>query len=68
MTFKDKLKKVFHFLDEMKEEDLEELKKKETGDEDIPGQLTALKEAIDELEESDKKLHEQMDCWGKATR
>ena len=66
MTFKDKLKKVFHFLDEMKEEDLEELKKKETGDEDIPGQLTALKEAIDELEESDKKLHEQMDSWGKS--
>jgi uncharacterized protein len=80
MTFKDKFMSLFKkTLDEMKEEDLKELEKKEgTGDaegsvEEKLDKLTKTVDALDkritdELEKTDEKVHAAMDCWYKKTK
>lgn len=67
--FKDRFLSLFgKALDEMTEEDMRELEKeKKTSDADeVSGRLDKLEKAIDALQESDKKLHESMDCWQKT--
>lgn len=67
MNIKDKFLSLFRkTLDEMTEEDLKELEKKEKtsdGDGEIASRLDKLEKSIDALQESDKKLHESMDCF-----
>lgn len=69
MTFKDKLKKLFSkTIDDMEEEEaqeiIEEPKEEEKGS--IEERLARLEDIIAQLVESDKEVHESMDCWRKA--
>ena len=69
--FKDKLKAFFsHTIDAMKEEEAKELiEEKATKDQGgVEERLGKLEEIISQLVESDKAVHEQMDCWGKKTK
>lgn len=72
MNFLDRIKKALHrTVDEMTEEDVKELdkeKKTSDADDDIKSQLAELKKSVDALQESDKKLHESMDCFMSAKK